>query len=112
MTRLLVGLVMAGMSMSVVPHASAGERSLESLVREAVKREAALKPQATTLAASKKDSVLNGGLIGAAIGGLAVPPLVIASSGGSDDIRRAWLKVAPVPAIAGFAIGLVIDAMR
>ena len=56
--------------------------------------------------------MLNGGLIGAAIGGLAVPPLLIAASGGSDDIPRAWMKVAPVPTIAGFAIGVLIDALR
>ena len=112
MKRLLVGLAIVGVTASAVPHAAAEERSLESMVREAVKREAPLKPQDATVTAPKKDSVLNGGLIGAAIGGLAVPPLLIASRGGSDDIQRAWMKVAPVPTIAGFAIGVLIDAMR
>jgi hypothetical protein len=63
-----------------------------------MKREAPLRLQDASVTTRKKDSVLNGGLIGAAIGGLAVP--------------RAWLKVAPVPAIAGFAIGVLVDAMR
>ena len=123
MKGLLAGLAMAGVTLSAVPQAAAGEREqagrgvfaphrLESLVREAVEREARSKPQDTTVATPKKDSVLDGGLIGAAIGGLAVPPLIIASSGGTDDIQRAWLRVAPVPTIAGFAIGAIIDALR
>ena len=59
-----------------------------------------------------KDSVLDGGLIGAAIGGVGGSFLIVAASGGSDDFPRAMLNVAAVPAIGGFAIGALIDAMR
>jgi len=37
----------------------------------------------------KRDSIRNGVLIGAAIGGVGGSALIVASSGGSDDIARA-----------------------
>jgi hypothetical protein len=59
-----------------------------------------------------KDSVINGGLIGAAIGGIGGSYLIVSASGGSDDFPRAMLIVAPIPAVAGFALGAFIDSMK
>jgi membrane associated rhomboid family serine protease len=58
-----------------------------------------------------KDSILNGGLIGAAIGGVGGSFLIVAASGGSDDVPRAMLNVAVFPALGGFLVGALIDAM-
>ena len=60
----------------------------------------------------RKDSVLDGGLIGAAIGGVGGSFLIVAASGGSDDVPRAMLNVAAIPALGGFAVGALIDATR
>ena len=60
----------------------------------------------------KHDSVLNGALIGAAIGGVGGSALIVASRGGSDDIARAMWNVALFPALAGAVAGTVIDAWR
>ena len=60
----------------------------------------------------RRDSILNGALIGAAIGGVGGSAAVVAASGGSDDFRGAMVKVAPLTALAGFAIGAAIDALR
>jgi tetrahydromethanopterin S-methyltransferase subunit D len=59
-----------------------------------------------------KDSVIDGGLIGAAIGGVGGSFLIVVASGGSDDVPRAMLNVAAIPAVGGFAIGALIDAMH
>ena len=60
----------------------------------------------------KRDSILNGALIGAAIGGVGGSALIVASSGGSDDIARAMWNVSLLPTLAGAAAGAVIDALR
>jgi hypothetical protein len=123
MKRLLAGLVIATVSLSAAPRAVAEERNqtnsglfspsrLEPLIREAIEKEARPKAQDATARAPKRDSILNGGLIGAAIGVGVVPPLRIAATGGSDDIGAAWLKLSPLPAIGGFAVGVIIDALR
>jgi hypothetical protein len=59
-----------------------------------------------------KDSVLNGGLIGAAIGGVGGSFLIVSALGGSDDFPRAMLNVAAIPALGGFLIGALIDSMN
>lgn len=59
-----------------------------------------------------KDSVVDGGLIGAAIGGIGGSYLIVSASGGSDDFPRAMLSVAAIPALGGFLIGALIDGMR
>jgi len=38
--------------------------------------------------------------------------LIVASSGGSDDIPRAMWNVSLLPTLAGAAAGAVIDALR
>ncbi|HZI79440.1 MAG TPA: hypothetical protein VFD69_08000 [Vicinamibacterales bacterium] len=38
--------------------------------------------------------------------------LIVASHGGSDDIPRAMLNVCAPPALAGFAVGAMVDALR
>ncbi len=58
------------------------------------------------------DSILNGGLIGAAIGGVAGSFLIVVASGGSDDVPRAMLNVSVLPAAGGFAIGALLDALH
>jgi hypothetical protein len=123
MKRLLAGLVIATVSLTAVPRAVAEERNqttsglfspsrLEPLIREAIEKEARPKAQDATARAQKRDSILNGGLIGAAIGGVGGSALIVASRGGSDDIPRAMLNVCAVPALAGFAAGAIIDALR
>lgn len=59
----------------------------------------------------RRDSVLNGGLIGAAIGAVAGPYLLVRATHGTDDYRGVMLKVAPFTALAGFGIGIGIDGM-
>lgn len=123
MKRLLAGLAMAAVSLGAVPSALAGERDqaqrgifapsrLEPLVREAIEKDERLRGQTSAGRAPKRDSILNGGLIGAAIGGVGGSALIVASRGGSDDIPRAMLNVCAVPALAGFAAGAIIDALR
>jgi hypothetical protein len=58
------------------------------------------------------DSILNGGLIGAAIGGVAGSFLIVAAAGGSDDVPRAMLNVSVGPAAGGFALGALLDALH
>jgi hypothetical protein len=38
--------------------------------------------------------------------------LIVAASGGSDNIPRAMLNVCAPPALAGFAVGAIIDALH
>ena len=123
MNRLLAGLAVAAVLLGAVPSAIAGERDqpqrgifapsrLEPLVREAIEKEERSRAQTSAGRAPKRDSILNGALIGAAIGGVGGSALIVASRGGSDDIPRAMLNVCAVPALAGFAAGAIIDALR
>lgn len=59
-----------------------------------------------------RDSVLDGGLIGAVVGGVGGGFLIVAASGGSDDAPRAMLNVGALPALGGFVIGAWIDSMQ
>jgi hypothetical protein len=86
----------------VVRDASAGA----STVR--LSRHAAAQAQAK---GGRRDSVLNGGLIGAAIGAVAGPYLLVRATHGTDDYRKVMLKLAPFTALAGFGIGIGIDGM-
>jgi hypothetical protein len=87
---------------------------LVPLVRRAI--EAAPAPPrargSVTAGAPRRDSIWNGGLIGAAIGGVGGSALIVASRGGSDDIPRAMLNVCLPPALGGFAVGAIVDALR
>jgi predicted lipid-binding transport protein (Tim44 family) len=88
---------------------------LEPFVRQAVASAPAPARQPSQDAArrsSGRDSIWNGGLIGAAIGGVGGSALIVASSGGSDNIPRAMLNVCVAPALAGFAVGAIIDALH
>jgi hypothetical protein len=58
------------------------------------------------------DSIFNGGLIGAAIGGVAGSFLIVAAAGGSDNFPRAMLNVSLLPAAGGFALGAALDALH
>jgi hypothetical protein len=69
-------------------------------------------PLAAAGGARQRDSIWNGGVIGAAIGGVGGSALIVASHGGSDNIGRAMLNVCVPPALAGFAVGAIIDALR
>jgi hypothetical protein len=62
--------------------------------------------------ARQRDRIWDGGLIGAAIGGVGGSALIVASHGGSDNIGRAMLNVCVPPALAGFAVGAIVDALR
>ena len=123
MRRLLAGLAIAAVSLSAAPPAVAGQQDqprrgmfapdrLEPLVQAALEKEDWSRAQNPAGRAPKRDSILNGGLIGAAIGGVGGSALIVASRGGSDDIPRAMLNVCAVPALAGFAAGAIIDALR
>lgn len=123
MRRLLAGLAMTAISLSAVPSAVAGERDqpqrgifaadrLEPFVRAALEKDNWSRAQGPAGRAPNRDSIVNGGLIGAAIGGVGGSALIVASRGGSDDIPRAMLNVCAVPALAGFAAGAIIDALR
>jgi hypothetical protein len=71
-----------------------------------------LTPASSANSTRRKDSVVDGGLIGAVIGGVGGSFLIVAASGGSDDVPKAMANVAALPALAGFAIGAVVDALR
>ena len=66
----------------------------------------------TSASSRRKDSILNGGFIGAAIGAVGGSALIVAAAGGSDDFPKAMLNVSAVPALGGFAAGALIDALR
>ena len=93
--------------------------SLEVAVREATRssnrslvRRPFTPPEVATIARQNRDLIWNGGIIGA---GIAVIPGVIytiARSGGSDPLGGAAARITVLPAVAGFAIGALIDAMR
>ena len=85
--------------------------NLERFVRGAVPRTTG-QADGASARQPKRDSILNGVLIGAAIGGVGGSALIVASSGGSDDIARAMWNVSLLPTLAGAAAGAVIDALR
>jgi hypothetical protein len=60
----------------------------------------------------KRDSLLNGALIGAAIGGVGGSALIVASRGGSDNIPKAMWNVSLAPTIVGAVAGAIVDALR
>ncbi len=119
-----IGLVAVGIATASVA-ASAQERPprpsprfsrsvLERLVQETSQGPGTvrLSQSASTRSGRRRDSILNGGLIGAAVGGVGGSALIVAASGGSDDFRGAMVKVAPWTALAGFGAGALIDALR
>ena len=69
-------------------------------------------PLLRTKNGKRKDSILDGGLIGAAIGGVGGSFLLVVAAGGSDDFRGAMLRVSPLTALGGFGVGMAIDALR
>jgi hypothetical protein len=86
---------------------------LEPFVRQAIEaRPAPRRAPGSAARSPRRDSIWNGGLIGAAIGGVGGSALIVASRGGSDDIPRAMLNVCVPPALGGFALGAIIDALR
>jgi hypothetical protein len=121
--RRLSGIVAVVLTVGVGAPAAAEERQLpaapgifapsrlEPFVRQAASAPAAPR-QETAARAPRRDSIWNGGLIGAAIGGVGGSALIVASRGGSDDIPRAMLNVCVPPALAGFAVGAIVDALR
>jgi hypothetical protein len=119
----VAGLLMVTMVMGAAPRADAEEQRrapalftpsrLEPFVRQAIEaRPAPPRAQGTAARAPRRDSIWNGGLIGAAIGGVGGSALIVAAHGGSDDIPRAMLNVFVPPALGGFAVGALIDALR
>jgi len=87
--------------------------SLQRAIRESAARSPAQRSdQPARPSTQAKDSIWNGGLVGAAIGGVGGSLLLVAASGGSDDFGKAMLKVSPITALSGFAIGAVIDALH
>lgn len=99
-----------------VPPAVAGPFSpnaLERVVRDSQQSDSRMRQSRTTSSPTvRKDSILDGGLIGAAIGGVGGSFLLVVASGGSDDFGGAMLKVSPLTAAIGFGIGAAIDAFR
>jgi hypothetical protein len=108
----LAAPAVAGQSKPNAPGVFSAQR-LEPFVRQAVEAGPARQPsQGAAGRSPRRDSIWNGGLIGAAIGGVGGSALIVASHGGSDDIPRAMLNVCVPPALAGFAVGAMIDALR
>jgi hypothetical protein len=120
----LAGMLVAAVVMGVVRPAAAEDRMaaapgvfspgrLAPIVRQSVEAQP-MRPQAQAASAQprRQDSILNGGLIGAAIGAVGGSALMVASRGGSDNIPRAMLNVAVWPAFGGFAVGAMIDALH
>jgi hypothetical protein len=108
----LGGQAMAGEAAPPMPRVFSPER-LEPFVRQAVEAaEVRRQAPATAGRTSRRDSIWNGGLIGAAVGGVGGSALIVASRGGSDNIPRAMLNVCVGPALAGFAAGAIIDALH
>jgi hypothetical protein len=111
---------MTGTSVHAAPDAAASfaagpfsPRALERAVRECGACSRTVQAgQTSTSQSRQKDSILNGGFIGAAIGGVGGSALVVAASGGSDDFGGAMLLVSPWTALGGFAVGAAIDALR
>ena len=108
----LAGPAVAGEPVPAIPGVFSAAR-LEPFVRQAADaRPARSQPQDAGSRAPRRDSIWNGGLIGAAIGGVGGSALIVASRGGSDNIPRAMLNVCVPPALAGFAVGAIVDALR
>jgi hypothetical protein len=119
----VAGLLVAAVMMGAAPPADAEEprgvpavftpSRLEPFVRQAIEaRPAVRRAQSTGARSPGRDSIWNGGLIGAAIGGVGGSALIVASRGGSDNIPRAMLNVCVPPALGGFAVGAIVDALR
>lgn len=127
MGKLVVGIVMVGVVLSVGSQALGEElksvtpsapgvfspERLQPLVQRALDSGTAKRqPHAAAGGSRRPDSIWNGGLIGAAIGGVGGSALIVASRGGSDNIPRAMLNVCVAPALAGFAVGAIVDALH
>jgi uncharacterized protein YcfJ len=83
--------------------------ALHRVIRESTSTSpSAPRAQPSNSSTRKQDSILNGGVIGAVIGGVAGSLLWVAAAGASDDFTKATLK----GAVGGFAIGAVIDALH
>ena len=89
-------------------------KALERIVDETARARNGrpLSQTSTSASARRKDSIINGSLIGAAIGGVGGSALLVAARGGSDDFRGAMLNVSPWTALGGFAVGAIIDALQ
>ena len=85
-------------------------RALDRIVRDASAGPAGIRLSRAAAQRGRRDSILNGGLIGAAVGGVAGSFLIVAASGGSDDVPRAMFRIASFTAPVGFLIGAMIDA--
>jgi tetrahydromethanopterin S-methyltransferase subunit D len=115
LVRTVLAMVVAGMASTAGaqetprPARPFSQKALERVVRENSQKRGGV--PLSRYAGGRKDSVVNGGLIGAAIGGVGGSFLIVAASGGSDDFPRAMMNVAAFPAIGGFVIGALIDAM-
>ena len=120
----LAGLLVVTTVMGIAPEAAAEERlrpltpvfsqnRLAPFVQQALDQRAGQRQAPDGVVRSpRRDSIWNGALIGAAIGGLGGSALIVASHGGSDNIPRAMLNVCAPPALAGFAVGAIVDALR
>jgi len=107
----LAGLLVVTTVMGIAPEAAAEER-LRPLTPVFSQNRLAPFVQQALDRSPRRDSIWNGALIGAAIGGLGGSALIVASHGGSDNIPRAMLNVCVPPALAGFAVGAIVDALR
>jgi hypothetical protein len=87
-------------------------QALEHIVRATAVTHNRLRASQPAPSQRRKDSILNGALIGAAVGGVGGSALVVYASGGSDDFKGAMLIVSPWTALGGFAAGALIDALR
>ena len=95
------------------PSAVFSPERVRPLIQQSLDAGAQLRqPQNAAGRSGGRDSIWNGGLIGAAIGGVGGSALIVASHGGSDNIGRAMLNVCVPPALAGFAVGAIVDALR
>jgi uncharacterized protein YcfJ len=116
LVRTVLAMAVAGMaSTAAAQEAPRPARPLSPKALERVVHQNSQKPGGVRLsryAGGRRDSTLNGALIGAAIGGVGGSFLIVMASGGSDDFPRAMLNVAALPALGGFAIGALVDAMH
>ena len=120
MMRAILGrTVLATLILGMASVASAGEaprtarpfspKSLERVAHENQKRGGV---PLVRYGKGGRDSVLDGGLIGAGVGGVGGGFLIVAASGGSNDFPRAMINVGALPALGGFALGAWVDSMR
>jgi hypothetical protein len=69
-----------------------------------------LGPDVKTMSRQNPDSILNGGLIGMAIGAVPGVWLTGVRYGGSDPVGGKTATVIVLPALAGFAVGALVDS--